>query len=640
MDIKTILSKPLPVVWYRFVQLVKLIYYAKTNFWQKKEINISKILNKSSSICKQESQLFAVMHQSNNNGLDKNTIISANAILEGEISIFGVIYKFTYPLLWNKDWRYNHKWENSYYKNYSFYERNKAIPYDVKFPWELSRLSFLIPVARAYKITRHPKYLDFITKNLKDWKTNNPMAYSVNWYAMEVSVRSINLIQLREILLLSKNSEKTISILNEILLLQGVFLWRNIEYTDVRGNHYSANLTALLLLGTVFKKDYKEANKWFNYAVKRIEKEFHLQFIDGVNFEKSTQYHRLVIEFYLISFLLFKRMKINISPQTIQKFKKACYFIKDYTKPNMTTPIFGDNDSASIFNNDTISLNNHANILQLASVFLDDRDLNISENNFTSTIELFGIQKLKLNNKQNNFNIYNHLKGGFIIAKKQTNYFIIDVGEVGMNGRGGHGHNDLFSFELFLNNRNLIIDPGCYTYTGDLELKNEIRSSKNHNILIIDDKEIAPIKGIGTISNIAKPTNVLLKETDKILTISGKHNGYSRLEENLNYKRTFIINKKNFSLQCEDEIMCKKRHVIKRFLHFSEDVILSINKNCIVVFLKNEQYKITFDKNSQLKIETYMLSYNYGSKIMAQKVIISNLIYKSKILKFTIDKFN
>jgi len=640
MDIKTILSKPLPVIWYRFVQLVKLIYFAKTNFWQKKEINILKILDKSSVVWKHKSQLF-VSHQDNTKDvLDKNTILSANRILEGKISIFEVTYTFAYPLQWNEDWRYNHKWENNYYKNYSFYEKNKTIPYDVKFPWELSRLSFLIPVARAYKITKHSKYLDFIAKTLKDWKINNPMAYSVNWYAMEVSMRSINLIQLREILLLSTDSDKTISILNEILLLQGVFLWRNIEYTDVRGNHYSANLTALLLLGTVFKKYYIEANKWFNYAVKRIEKEFHLQFInDGVNFEKSIPYHRLVVEFYLISFVLMKRLNISLKPKTLKKFKNACFFIKGYTKPNKLTPIIGDNDSASVFKNDNITLNNHTNILQLASLFFKDNSLNIVNIVYNSSFDIFGMTKKKNTIKsKKEFNSLYYKQGGFLIAKKNLDYFIVDVGEVGMNGRGGHGHNDLFSFELFLDNKNIIVDAGCYTYTGDLVLKNEMKSSNYHNGLTIDNEEIAPLIGDWSISNIAKPYDQKSTESNNELTISAKHNGYQRLNDAVEHKRIFKINKTNFSLRCDDLITCNNKHTVERFLHFAENINLSINDHIILATQRKKQYKIIFDKDSKLKISNCLLSYNYGSKLNVQKVIVRNKVDKTIKLSFIIKK--
>ena len=122
-------------------------------------------------------------------------------------------------------------------------------------------------MARAYQLQQDASQLAYIQHILSDWKTSNPIGFSVNWYPMEVSVRTINLIQLREILLEASNTDEVLNLLNEILLLHGILLWRNVEYTDIRGNHYSANLTALLLLGNVFKDFYAEAKAWYKYAV-------------------------------------------------------------------------------------------------------------------------------------------------------------------------------------------------------------------------------------------------------------------------------------------------------------------------------------------------------------------------------------
>ena len=56
------------------------------------------------------------------------------------------------------------------------------------------------------------------------------------------------------------------------------------------------------------------------------------------------------------------------------------------------------------------------------------------------------------------------VSGGFYVVRNRENgfFFMADMGEVGMRGLGGHGHNDLFSFELFINGEPVVVDP-----TGD-----------------------------------------------------------------------------------------------------------------------------------------------------------------------------
>jgi len=643
MNIKTILSKPLPVVWYRFVQLVKLKIFFKTNFWQKIEPKIHQKVSKSTTTWNAKSLLFSdnFVATDISESLQKQTISDANNIINGNISVFDVDYKFTQPISWHTDWRADYEWKNKYFKGYSFYEKNKAKEFDVKFPWELSRLSFLISVARAYQLEQKTDQLAYIHSILADWKAKNPIGFSVNWYPMEVSVRTINLIQLREILLEANNTDEVVNLLNEILLLHGIFLWRNVEYTDIRGNHYAANLTALLLLGSTFKGFYAEAKAWYNYAVKRTEKEFHLQFIkDGVNFEKSIPYHRLVVEFFLISFLVMQRAGLKIQENTLNVLKNTCKFTRDVTKPNQLTPIIGDNDSASVFQNDQVSLNNHANMLQLASLFFQDKKLNITPEKYHSAYEVFGTKAVQDMGSisQDTFESYHYKEGGFVTVKDAQNYFITDVGEVGMKGRGGHGHNDLFSFELMFDQENIIVDPGCYTYTGDLALKNKMKTTAYHNGLEVDGEEIAPMVGNWGISDIAQPFEISSKHAEGKAVISGKHSGYQRLDDAVTHQRIFEIEKESFKLTCVDEINCNSTHKITRNIHFSEKVSLEIKDKTIFAACNGKMYQIKVDDITTITIDDFTLSYNYGSKVTSKKVILTSTINGTSTLNYTIQK--
>ncbi|SNY95024.1 alginate lyase family protein [Flagellimonas pacifica] len=645
MNIKTILSKPLPVIWFRVVQLVYLKIYQRTKFWEKTTISVSDKIATSKTTWKEKSLLFCAEFRGYEdvilNGNRQYIRKSSESILKGNIPIFDSAHRFEKPYVWNTDWRVGHKWKNNYFKEYGFYEKEKPVEYDVKFPWELSRLSFLIPVARHYLLDNKTKNLKYLSDILTDWKQNNPLAYSVNWYPMEVSIRIINLIQLRELLLIKEEANDVINLLNEILILHGVFLWRNIEYTDVRGNHYTANLTALLLLGIIFKGFYKEAKKWQSYALDKVETEFHLQFIqDGVNFEKSIPYHRLVVELYLICFLIMDRLGIKIKTETKILLKNACLFSKSYTKPNCLAPIIGDNDSASVFQNDNLALNNHTNLLQLASLFFNEESINSTANIYMSSLELFGVEKVKNFSKTQITarKLLYYDKGGFVIVKNQDNFFITDVGEVGMKGRGGHGHNDLYSFELMLNGKDFIVDPGCYTYTGNLMLKNEMKSSSYHNILTIDNEEIAPLIGDWGIANIAIPYDVIVNQNEEEICVSAKHKGYNRLDDSVKYQRTFCLDKESFRLSCFDIIKCRSEHNVTRHIHFSENVKLKVLENGVLASLGKNHYSIVFDSLSTAYIENYWLSYNYGHKIASKKVVLRTNTLSCSELHFTVEK--
>ena len=48
-----------------------------------------------------------------------------------------------------------------------------------------------------------------------------------------------------------------------------------------------------------------------------------------------------------------------------------------------------------------------------------------------------------------------------------------------MRGRGGHGHNDILSFELFLNGFNVVTDCGAYLYTASREWRNRFEAPRS-----------------------------------------------------------------------------------------------------------------------------------------------------------------
>src|SRR5262249_56054240 len=85
--------------------------------------------------------------------------------------------------------------------------------------------------------------------------------------------------------------------------------------------------------------------------------------------------------------------------------------------------------------------------------------------------------------------------GGFYVLRTESAHVVVDCGEVGMRGRGGHGHNDILSFELFLNGFNVVTDCGAYLYTASREWRNLFRGTAFHNGVQVDGQEGNPFLG-------------------------------------------------------------------------------------------------------------------------------------------------
>ena len=76
------------------------------------------------------------------------------------------------------------------------------------------------------------------------------------------------------------------------------------------------------------------------------------------------------------------------------------------------------------------------------------------------------------------------------MLQNDSTHVFIDCGEIGMRGRGGHGHNDILSFELFMRGSGVISDCGAYVYTASREWRNKFRSTAFHNTIQVDDEEV------------------------------------------------------------------------------------------------------------------------------------------------------
>ena len=138
-------------------------------------------------------------------------------------------------------------------------------------------------------------------------------------------MRAINLAIVLQLALQSEAAPQ--ELLRRLLVLcemHGRFIFANVEYSDVRGNHFAANIAALAVLANTFAKTIPEAIKWSKYAAKHLESELNSQFsYDGVQFEKSVPYHRLVTQLFLLSAIALEKGESRISENAKKQLHKA-----------------------------------------------------------------------------------------------------------------------------------------------------------------------------------------------------------------------------------------------------------------------------------------------------------------------------
>lgn len=605
-------------IYVKFMMLIigkiERIYYTNNkNFFTNKKFNGDIKTNFFYDI----NEIYIYYLKNNNSNLKNKLLKDAEAICNKEFKFLGVnkvIYK---ELKWNLDFKSGFIWSNSYYKDIKIVDiKNNS---DVKVPWELSRLQHLPIVGKAYIITGKEKYKYEFKNQLNDWMLSNPYKYSVNWTCtMEVAIRAMNLIISKELFFDAfKNDKEFLSKIDYLIYLHGKYIKSNLENKDiVTGNHYIANLVGLLWCGIYLKDNYGLSKKWIEFSVKELESEVNKQINnDGTNYEASTAYHRLVVEFLLYAYYFGIKNDVNFSCKFIKKLKMQCDFLKNISKQNGSIPIIGDIDDGRVFILSKYYDWDKKGIgytLGLASCLLN------GFKKYSKEEEIVGMSKFNINNElfieEEKSVFYN--EGGYYILKNENIYCIIRCGELACKGHGGHSHNDQLSFELNILGKDFIIDPGTYVYTSNYKLRNLFRSTKMHNTIVINDLEQNQIdeKELFKLTEETRSKCIFFNSNQ----FYGYHKGYEK-KVGLIHKRKFILGK--CFIEIQDELNGQTEEFYSyASLILDDKVEVSIVENGAV--LKNGKIKVFIKFEGKIKLEQINISPAYGVLKKSNRLIL------------------
>lgn len=495
------------------------------------------------------------------NGNELNTIIGAAEKTCSHIfDLLGAGDVNLNPINWNKEIKTGYEWPLGVY-----YTKLRALTpkgSDIKMPWELSRCHHLLWLGEAYIITDNKKYAKEIVDEINNWLDNNPLMYTVNWTcAMDVAIRSIN--WMYALLFIEKSkyfddtfAEKVYRSLYQHLFFISNNLERCIPYSN---NHYVSNIVGLLYLGAFFSANSR-GRKALKFAQKEYLKEILVEVLpSGINYEKSVSYHRLMTELLVYSRCMLVRIGENIPKEVEERLMKMLEYIGYYSVSD-GSPLVGDNDDGRLlpfvprdFKNHTYLINNDS--LEWNIINSDIKPIT-TQTNFSQS-QVFtdaNVAVLKRN------------KGYVFVScsprwkfDKATNKFV-----------GTHLHNDLLSFVYCDDGKEIIVDPGAFCYTSDMERRNEFRSARKHNTIIVDGEEqnfLEKKSAFGMKYNSCAEPLILFEYVDCV-SCKGE---YKTFEGNLLHQRTYNLYDKCLEI---NDMLTKhgKGHSVYISFHFANGV--------------------------------------------------------------------
>ena len=372
----------------------------------------------------------------------------------------------------------------------------------------------------------------------------------------------------------------------------------------------------------------KEPLEWLNKGREELFREIRIQILpSGMSYERCTNYNRLVLELILVPVLMLKRKGIEIPDDIWYRLEKMFEFIMYSLKPDGKSPIIGDQDNGRLLPFGTEELNDFRYLMSLGAVLFNRSDFKCYGDGFNIYCSLLGGQSAserwnKIPDLTSDLGSGSFPDSGIYIMRKRNNYLLFNATGKSLYpelGTGTHTHSDLFSFELFTQDKSILIDPGSYVYTANADLRMLFRSTKMHNTVTVDGESQNQIRKeeLWDIKRDAIPKVLKWESNNDMDLVTAVHNGYTRLKEPVLHERTIIFDKINEKWVIKDMITGEGYHTYEWFFHFEIGIDFKINgyivetkceddKNITLIFEPNPRLNLRKDKS--------FVSKSYGIK--------------------------
>lgn len=526
---------------------------------------------------------------------------------------------------WQRDFKSGFRWPSCFYQNLTVTRLDDSS--DAKVPWELSRGHHLLTLARAARLYEEERFARELEDQLNDWLAANPTGFGINWVnPMEIAIRAVNWVWAIGTLELWRPLDAELrASLTESLQAHARHIAANLEGTPLlRSNHYLSDILGLLVLGSALDGD-RASIRWVRSAHAGLEREIRRQvYPDGVGFEGSLSYHALALEIFLLAKFTADRIGRPFSHGYEEQLVRMLEVARAVRHPNGRLPQFGDSDSGRILPAGFGRPPTLDHLLWLATTILDEEPPPSGDGHeeVAWTLGLTAWRRAsELPRPQGAVSVA-FAKGGIYVLNGGGTHVVVRCGDVGQNRRGGHAHNDLFSYELSFD-LPVVVDSGTYVYTSDSRARNAFRSTSAHNAVRVADAEINPIVAdeLFSLRQIARPSVELWDAGPEGIRLIASHDGYRRLDVPVNHRRTFVLHLDTGELAVLDELLGEGVTWADSFVHLSPETDVNLVRAAEFELVTDRRIRLSFFGVDEAELTEGYISERYGVREQAPLVI-------------------
>lgn len=331
---------------------------------------------------------------------------------------------------------------------------------DNEWAWLLNRHDCFVQLFEAWRRTGNPEYVRGFDRLVRDWVVNNPYPQGHAWRSLETGLR-MRVAWPKVFFGFQAAEEFTPAA--RILMLSSIPDHADTCVNRHGGGNWFLMETMGLANAATSWPEFRDAGKWFDFAVKSITPEMKRQVRpDGVHCEMSHSYHHVAAVNFGPMVDLARRSGREMPADYIKGVEKLWDFLAYSMRPDGRNPLTGDSD-----------LDDYRGRLRDGIETFKREDWKyITSNGKNGEKPADPPSRVWPDSGQM------CMRSGWD-EKAQWSYF-----DAGPNG-GWHGHYDDLHLSVAAYGRDLLVDGGRYWYKGD-NWRVYFKSSAAHNVILVD----------------------------------------------------------------------------------------------------------------------------------------------------------
>ena len=500
---------------------------------------------------------------------------AAKRVSEGTFSFLGRALKLGQNIDWHLEPVSGKRTPLCHWSQVNYLDAN--IAGDKKITWELSRHQYFVTLGRAYWLTGDEHYAEIFVSHMTSWMDQNPPKLGINWASsLEVAFRSISWLWALHFFKGSRSLSPALMLrMLKFLYLNALHLETYLSTYFSPNTHLTGEALGLFYIGLLLP-EFKDAERWRELGIEILVSQLprHVK-PDGVYFEQSSYYHRYTTHFYMHLAVLLRSNRMTLPPELDPKLELLLDHLMYITRPDGTSPFFGDDDGGRLVMLDNRPPNDFRSSLSTGAVLFDRPDYKfVAGEAAEETLWLLGADGLskfdRMEAREPAKQSVAFAEGGYYVMRDSwsptANYLLFDCGPHGM-ANCGHAHADALAIELTARGRTLLVDPGTFTYTGWKDMRDWFRSSVAHNTLTVDRKSSSISADTFSWKTVTHCERGAWIDHPRFTYVSGRHSGYERLAKPGTHTRSILFLKRDYWVM-QDRIEISGKHQLDLWYHF------------------------------------------------------------------------